>query len=195
MLDPQGAPVERMVGVGHVACSEHPWDGGLEVSLTRMPFPREPCGLGQARARHADPHHDHEVAVDAPARRLRRARVPPGAVALERREPYAGVQFGRRGPGVQLGIDRADLASEHMLERNCAALDERDLEALLSRGSGHLGANPTGSDDREPGAGLQAPAQRRRSPPACAGTWMPSSSAPGTVSRRGRAPVASSSRS
>ena len=96
--------------------------------------------------------------------------------------------------GVDVAIDAADLAPEHALEWNRVGVDDGDVETALSGGRGDLGADPARADHDDRAAAVEPSAERvgvldgaqvGHAVERCAGI----------ESRRGSAPVASSSRS
>ena len=61
--------------------------------------------------------------------------------------------------GVDVAVDGADLGAEHPLERDRGRLDDRDLEAALTRRGGDLGADPARADHDHRAAAVEPLAQ------------------------------------
>ena len=150
-----------------------------------------PGRLGQLGARlHADAHH-HEVAGHVRPSLVRTRST--ASVALERldagpqQQPHAVI-------GVDVAVDRADLGPEHPFQRHRGGSTTVTSQTALARRGRDLGADPAGADHDD------APPRSSRSRSASESSTVrrkstPSRSAPGIVSRRGSAPVASSRRS
>ena len=70
---------------------------------------------------------------------------------------------------VDVAIDRAELASQHALERYLGHLDQRHLAASLAGRCRHLRTDPAGADRHEPAARLRSARGGPASPRASAG--------------------------
>ena len=111
---------------------------------------------GEADARlHADTDDDEVALQLAP---IAGADTLNGLVALERLDAGSH-QHLRAVVGMDVAVDGAHLGPEHPLERDREGIQDGDLEAALTGGSGYLGADPAGSDHNHRATTVQPFAQ------------------------------------
>ena len=157
VLDTDRLAVEAVVRVGDVAGGEHTGRGGVQALVDSNPVVDHQPGVGRdSNAGLYPDSNDHDVALE---------RTPvSGPYALDHALAFEG-DHARAGQhphamiDVDVAVDAADFDSEHRLERNRVGVDDGDVESALTRGRGHLGADPARPDHDDGAAALQACAE------------------------------------
>ena len=194
MLDADALAVEGVVGVGDVAGGEHARARSSRGARRRgCRCRRRGRPARRARMRGSTPTPTTTKSQSSARPSLVRTRST--ASSPSKASTPVPISISHAVVGVDVAVDGADLGAQHALERDRGRLDDGDLEAALAGRGGDLGADPAGPDDDDRAAAVQPLAQRVGVVRRCAGTARRRARRPGIASRRGSAPVASSSRS